>query len=72
MSTGELKELIWVASSLRDLREFPEDVRQVMGFALYLAQTGGKHNCAKPLHGCLEIARRLHEERRRQREGDSK
>jgi len=51
MSTPKPKELVWVASSLKDLRAFPEDVRQVMGFALYLAQTGGKHVAAKPLRG---------------------
>ena len=42
---------MWVASSLKDLREFPEGVRQVMGFALYLAQAGDKHPFAKPLKG---------------------
>jgi phage-related protein len=36
---------------MRDLKSFPEEVRQVMGFALYLAQTGGKHPAAKPLKG---------------------
>jgi phage-related protein len=45
------RELIRVASSLKDLRKFPEEVRQIMGFALYLAQTGGKHPAAKPLKG---------------------
>ena len=45
------KELVWVASSLKDLRAFPEEVRQVMGFALFQAQTGGKHVAAKPLRG---------------------
>jgi hypothetical protein len=50
------KELIWVGSSLKDLREFPEDVRQVMGFALYLAQVGEKHPDAKPLKGFLAQA----------------
>ena len=45
------KELVWVASSLKDLRAFPEEVRQVMGFALYIAQCGGKHVSAKPLRG---------------------
>lgn len=50
--TGEKpKELVWIGSSLKDLRDFPEDVRQVMGFALFLAQTGGKHPAAKPLKG---------------------
>jgi len=51
VNAPELKELIWVASSLKDLREFPEEVRHVMGFALYLAQTGDKHVGAKPLKG---------------------
>jgi phage-related protein len=41
MPAPELKELVWIASSLRDLRGFPEEVRQVMGFALFQAQTGG-------------------------------
>jgi phage-related protein len=45
------KELVWVASSLKDLREFPDGVRQVIGFALYVAQCGGKHVSAKPLRG---------------------
>jgi len=40
-----------VGSSLKALRGFPEEVRQIMGFALYLAQTGGKHPAAKPLKG---------------------
>jgi len=51
MSFSEPKELVWVASSLEDLREFPQEVRQVMGFALYEAQVGGKHVAAKPLRG---------------------
>jgi len=40
-----------VGSSRKDLSGFPLDVRQVMGFALYLAQTGEKHLAAKPLKG---------------------
>ena len=45
------KEVIWVASSLRDLKEFPAFVRQSMGFAIFQAQRGGKHVQAKPLGG---------------------
>jgi len=51
MSASELKDVFWVSSSRRDLRDFPGDVRQVMGYALYLAQCGGKHISAKPLQG---------------------
>lgn len=46
-----MKNIHWIASSYRDLCESPEEVRKVFGFALYLAQTGGKHTDAKPLKG---------------------
>ena len=45
------KPLHWIGSSLKDLRSFPEDVKDVMGFALSVAQAGGKHADAKPLKG---------------------
>lgn len=45
------KPIEWVGRSLDDLKEFPEDVRQTVGFALYLAQCGEKHPSAKPLKG---------------------
>lgn len=51
MRAPSCRELVWVGSSLKGLRTFPEEVRQVMGFALYLAQRGGKHPAAKPLKG---------------------
>lgn len=47
----EAKPVFWVASSRKDLRKFPRGVRQVIGQALYDAQTGGKHPSAKPLKG---------------------
>jgi phage-related protein len=46
---ADQRESIWVGSSLRDMREFPEEARQVMGFALCLAQAGGKHPSVSPL-----------------------
>jgi phage-related protein len=45
------KPIEWVGSSLKDLREFPEEVKEVMGYALHLAQTGEKHPGARPLQG---------------------
>lgn len=45
------KELIWMGDSRDNLRAFPEEVKDVMGFALRQAQQGGKHPCAKPLKG---------------------
>lgn len=46
-----LKPLVWVGSSLDDLKGFPDEVRRVFGFALHLAQAGDKHPDAKPLGG---------------------
>lgn len=46
-----LKPVEWVGSSLEDLRDFPEEVQDEMGFALYQAQRGGKHASSKPLKG---------------------
>ena len=46
-----LKPVEWVGNSLEDLKEFPEEVQQVVGYALYLAQCGEKHRSAKPLKG---------------------
>jgi phage-related protein len=46
-----LKPVEWISSSREDLREFPEDVQQMIGFALYRSQLGKKHPGAKPLKG---------------------
>src|SRR5215204_1188089 len=46
-----MKALVWVGSSLEDVRGFPEAVKGTVGYALYVAQTGGKHPDAKPLAG---------------------
>ena len=45
------KPLYWVGSSRKDIRGFPEDVKDAMGYALDIAQLGGKHPDAKPLVG---------------------
>ena len=47
----EIKQLSFVGSSREDLREFPEEVRQDMGYALFQVQRGGKPMSAKPLKG---------------------
>ncbi len=41
----------WVGSSKDDLRDFPDDVRRVMGVAIYDAQNGGEHPAVKDLKG---------------------
>ena len=45
------KPVIWMASSRKDLKSFPEEVRADVGAALFVAQQGGKHPDAKPLKG---------------------
>ena len=45
------KPVHWVGSSRSDLREFPDDARRDIGFALSFAQRGEKHPSAKPLKG---------------------
>jgi phage-related protein len=46
-----IKPVIWIGSAKAGLSSFPEDVKDSMGFALYVAQQGGKHADAKPLRG---------------------
>ena len=43
------KPVIWIGSSRDDRRRFPELVQDHMGYALYVAQQGGKHRDAKVL-----------------------
>lgn len=46
-----LKPVIWVGSSRKDLRDFPARVQDEVGYALYVAQAGGKHRDTKTLSG---------------------
>lgn len=46
-----LRPVIWVGTSRKDLRAFPEPVQDHMGYALYVAQRGGKHRGTKALAG---------------------
>ena len=47
----KIKPLVWVGSSHRDLKAFPPEVQNEMGYALYVSQKGDKHPKAKPLKG---------------------
>lgn len=51
MNKVMVKPLEWVASSKKDLMSMPSEVVDVFGFALHVAQHGGKHSQAKPLKG---------------------
>ena len=58
-----LKPVEWVGSSRADLRQFPDAVRDRIGFAIYQAQIGLRHRDAKPLRGfgsgILEVVSRF-------------
>ena len=45
------KSLVWVGASRKDFRAFPEEVKADMGYALFVAQCGGKHRKAKSFKG---------------------
>lgn len=46
-----LKPLYWIGTCLDDLKAFPDEVKDGVGYALHQAQTGGKSKGAKPLKG---------------------
>lgn len=45
------KPLKWLGSAKRDLDAMPADVKDVFGYAIDVAQTGGKHQDAKVMAG---------------------
>jgi phage-related protein len=51
MIGASMRELVWIGTSRDDLRAFPDDARDELGYALYWAQIGSKHWKAKPLRG---------------------
>ena len=58
------KKLNFIGSSREDLRGFPDEVKQDIGYALFEAQKGQKSEAAKPLKGfggagVLEIIERF-------------
>lgn len=66
LMNSQPKKLMWIGSAKKDLVAMPEDVQDVFGFALHLAQAGEKHDKAKPLKGfggagVLEVVERDHD-----------
>ena len=51
MAEPHLKFLVWMGSSLKDFRLFPDEVKSDMGYALFLAQSGTRHRKAKTFKG---------------------
>lgn len=46
-----LRQIIWIGSSLKDLKKFPETVKDEIGYILYLVQIGEHHQNITPLTG---------------------
>jgi phage-related protein len=51
LAESVLKPVVWVGSSLHDLRRLSSDAQDQIGFALYHAQLGDRHRDAKALKG---------------------
>jgi phage-related protein len=51
IASPSIKPVVWIGSTRADLASFPEDVKDAIGYALYIAQRGEKHPDAKPLRG---------------------
>jgi phage-related protein len=49
------RKLVWLVDSLDRLKGFPPAIRQKLGFALYQAQIGQKHESAKMLRAFAEM-----------------
>jgi phage-related protein len=51
MADGTLKAVIWIGSSLDDLRRLSDAMQDEIGYAIYFAQQGRRHRSAKVLKG---------------------
>ena len=51
MDEEQLKPVVWIGSSYDDWKTLPDDVQDVMGYTLHMAQSGEKASNAKPLSG---------------------
>jgi len=54
LNPERLRKLVWLVDSLDRLTGLPPAVRHKLGFALYQAQIGQKHESAKMLQGFAE------------------
>ena len=55
------KTIDWVGSSRNDLKSFPDEVQQALGFDLYQVQLGQMPASAKPLQGNVRGVHELKE-----------
>jgi phage-related protein len=50
-TSSHVKSIVWIGSSRSDLKAFPAEVQDAIGYALYQAQIGLKAPAAKPMRG---------------------
>ena len=48
---NDIKPVVWIGDSLKQVRSFPEEVRRDIGVSLFDAQKGDKPSNAKPFKG---------------------
>jgi len=53
---SEAKPVRWVGSTREDLQAFPDEVKTDIGYALWVAQRGGRPPQVKPLRGIVSGA----------------
>ena len=51
LETPVLRPLVWMGTSLRNLRAFPDEAKKIIGDELQLIQFGGMPKDAKPFKG---------------------
>ncbi len=51
MKTSKLKPIVWIGSTIEDIRSFPKNIKDNIGYALYEAQKGKMPFKAKPMKG---------------------
>ncbi len=56
MGDAKAKPVHWIGSARTDLQDFPVEVKTDVGFALWVAQQGGRPPQAEPLKGIVSGA----------------
>jgi phage-related protein len=55
MKTSKLKPIVWIGTTIEDLRSSPKNVKDSIGYALYEAQKRIKPFKAKPMKGLSSV-----------------
>jgi len=46
-----IKKLVWLGDSLKNIKDFPDEVKKEIGYVLHLIQSGKTHKSVKPFKG---------------------